>query len=213
MMKVKTRWVQGVLVLLMGSTACNKASEPQQNREAAKPSEKAAPVAAPTAPAPSEEAPTAPTPTAPAPSAAAAPPVVAEGPAPTPVPCDGPALAKLAKQLDTAGGIGVDLGTEKGRASIDAAIAAINGKRVAFKNCAFKSQGNDEVSFAARKGAPNEITCRMAGGEQGNKAFRNAAMKLDMEKLRLDVVGVVGSNGDPHVTRYLLTECTITPHE
>lgn len=205
MTKVKTRCVRGVLVLLMGSTACSKASEPQQNREVAKSSEKAEPsaptVAAPTAPAPSAEA------------ATAAVPAAAEGPAPTPVPCDGPELAKLAKQLDTAGGIGVDLGTDKGRASIEAAIAAINGKRVAFKNCAFKSQGNDEVSFASPKGAQNEITCRMAGGEQGNKAFRNAAMKLDMEKLRLDVIGVVGSNGDPHVTRYLLTECTITPHE
>jgi hypothetical protein len=135
------------------------------------------------------------------------------GPAPTPVPCDGPEFTELAKQLNTAGGVGVDLGSDKGRASIDEAIASINGKRVAFTSCAFKRQGNDEVTFAARKDAPNEITCRMAGGEEGNRKFRDAAMGFDPEKLRLDVSGKVASNDNPNVTRYLLTECTITPHE
>jgi hypothetical protein len=134
-------------------------------------------------------------------------------PAPTPVPCDGPELAELAKQLDTAGGVGVDL--DKDKAAIQAAAAAVTGKRFAFKNCVFKSQGNDQVSFAGSKDAQNDVICKMAGGEDGNRAFRDAAMALQVEseKLRLDVVGTVALTGAPPIERYRLTECTITVHE
>lgn len=134
-------------------------------------------------------------------------------PAPTPVPCDGPELAALDKQLDTAGGVGVDL--DKDRAAIEAAAAAVKGKRFAFKDCVFKGQGNDEVWFAGRKEAEEPVRCKMAGGEKGNRAFRDAAMALQVEseKLRLDVVGTVALTGEPPIERYMLTECTITVHE
>lgn len=140
----------------------------------------------------------------------------AEAPAPKALPCDGPELAELVKQLDVADGFGVDHRDPKAQASLDAVIASIKGKRVAFANCIFKSQGNDEVSFAARADSDykDQISCKMAGGEQGNKDFRTAAMAFDMARLKLDVVGTVGTykdvNGFEH---YTLTECKITPHE
>ncbi len=141
----------------------------------------------------------------------------AEPPPPPATPCEGPEMAELAKQVHLASGFGVDYSDAKaGQAIVDGAIAAIKGKRFAFSNCVFKSQGNDKVSFAPRADSPYEaqIECKMAGGEAGNEAFRNAAMTLDMEKLRLDVVGVVASYQDSHdFTRYTLTECKITPHE
>lgn len=142
-------------------------------------------------------------------AAPAAPPAA---PAPAALPCDGPELETLAKDLDTAGGVGVDFSGSDAKATVEAAIAKIKGKRVAFKSCVFTSQGNDEVSFAAKKDG-HEITCRMAGGEAGNRDFRNAAMGFDQDKLRLDVVGVAASNGNANVERYILTDCTITPHE
>lgn len=153
-------------------------------------------------------------PTAATPTAAAKP---AEPPAPPATPCDGPEMAELSKQLRLANGNGVDFSDAKaGQATVDAAIAAINGKRVAFTSCAFKSQGNDEVSFAPRKDSSDddEIDCKMAGGEAGNKAFRDAAMSIDMARLQLDVVGVVGSYKDVNdFTRYTLTDCKVTPRE
>lgn len=81
---------------------------------------------------------------------------------------------------------------------------SLEGKTFAFKNCAFDSQGNDIVSFAATKGAES-IACHMKGGEAGVKTLRQAAMKLDLDKLKLDVAG--------KVTKGEMTECTMTAHE
>ena len=123
------------------------------------------------------------------------------------VPC-APGAADLAKQLDAANGLGMDLTDAKTQPAIDAAKAKVESKRFAFKDCKFSSQGNDTVSFAADAAAA-DLGCVMSGGEDGVKKFRRAAMELDMKKLKLDVTGVVKLHED----RLRLTECTITPHE
>jgi len=123
-------------------------------------------------------------------------------------PCD-PGASDLAKHLDAANGIGMDLTDPKTQPAIDGAKAGLEGKRYAFKNCHFDSQGTDTVSFAPTTSSSAILDCVMAGGEAGNKAFRQAAMKLDdQDKMKLDVSGVVKQHG----TRLALTECTITPH-
>lgn len=123
------------------------------------------------------------------------------------VPC-APAAAELAKQLETANGFGLMLDDPKTQPAIDAAKAAIVGKRYSFKDCKFSSQGNDVVSFAADATA-QDIGCVMAGGEAGNKKFRQAAMGFEMSKLKLDVTGTVKLHED----RLHLADCEITPHE
>lgn len=123
-------------------------------------------------------------------------------------PCD-PGASELAKRLDTANGIGMDLADPKTKSAIEAAKAGLEGKRYAFKNCHFDSQGSDTVSFAPTSSSSPSIECVMEGGAAGNKAFRQAAMKLDnKDKMMLDVSGVVKQHDD----RLTLTECTITPH-
>lgn len=125
------------------------------------------------------------------------------------MPCE-PAASDLAKRLATANGIGMDLTDPKTQPAIDAAKAGLEGKRYAFKNCHFDSQGSDTVSFAPTASSSATIECVMAGGEAGNKEFRQAAMKLDdQEKMKLDVTGIVKR----HDNRLTLTECKITPHE
>lgn len=125
------------------------------------------------------------------------------------MPCD-PGASDLAKRLDTANGIGMDPADPKTQSAIDGAKAGLEGKRYAFKNCPFDSQGNDTVSFTPTRSSSASIECVMAGGAAGNKAFRQAAMKLDdQDKMMLDVTGVVKL----HDNRLTLTECKITPYE
>ena len=130
-----------------------------------------------------------------------------EGEAARAVPC-APAAAELAKKLEIANGMNMDLTDPKTQPAIDAAKAELAGKRFSFKDCKFSSQGNDTVSFAA-DAAAKDISCVMAGGEEGNKKFRNAAMNFDMAKLKLDVTGVMKAKGDD----LEMSECNITPHE
>lgn len=130
-----------------------------------------------------------------------------------PMDCGGPELAELSKQLETASGIGVDMSQETGSATVNAAISRINGKHFAFKNCVFRSQGNDEVQFASPKDPELYITCKVAGGDAGHREFRHTAVKFDRDKLRLDINGIAGSNDDPNFERYVLKECRITPHD
>jgi hypothetical protein len=117
------------------------------------------------------------------------------------LPCEGNA-AGFAKQLETANGYNMDLQDPKSQPAIDAAKKKLLGTEVAFKNCHFEGQGGDTVSF-------NGIECVMAGGEEGTKKFRHAAMEFDMKKLLLDVHGKV-TEKDKHV---VLGDCAITPHE
>lgn len=119
------------------------------------------------------------------------------------------AAPELQAQLKAANGIGQDLTDPKSQPAIDAAKKAIMGKKLAFKNCAFASQGGDTVSFAATAEDHFGIECAMADGAAGTKQFRKSAMALDQDKLKLDVVGTVGE----HDGRIKLTGCKITPHE
>ena len=127
------------------------------------------------------------------------------------VPCD-PAATELATRLDTANGLGMPLDAPETQSKIDTAKQGLEGTTVAFKDCAFSSQGNDAVTFAATKGG-KDLECIMAGGEAGNRKFRDAAMSLDMQKLKLDVTGKLAKHGEEPLARIQLTECTITPHE
>ena len=126
--------------------------------------------------------------------------------------CDAAAITALAKSLDTANGLGVDLSKASVQADIEAAKASITGKQVAFTGCTFARQGNDEVTFGA-VGTDAEINCVMEGGEAGVRAFRNKAMELDMKKLRLDVRGEIALGGMKGFERLKLTKCTIDVHE
>lgn len=131
---------------------------------------------------------------------------------PAGAPCDAKAIEELAKTLDTANGIGVDLqdkSLEKPRAE---AKAKVDGKKYAFKGCTFAMQGNDTVTFGAT-GTDKTLGCVMKGGEDGVKSFRHAAMKLDFDKLKLDVSGVIKLHGEAPFDDYGLTDCTISAHE
>jgi len=131
----------------------------------------------------------------------------AEAPTVAAVPCD-PAFAK---KISTANGFNLDRSKPEVQKMIDDAKAEVTGKTFAFSNCYFASQGNDEVSFKATADASDDVDCVMKGGEAGNEAFRNAAMKFDTAKLRLDVKGTVKEKGE---LRFLaLVDCEITPHE
>ncbi|MDX2089332.1 MAG: hypothetical protein SFX73_15870 [Kofleriaceae bacterium] len=127
-------------------------------------------------------------------------------------PCETGAL-DLAKKLSDANGRNMDLGKPETQKVIDAAKAEIAGKTFAFSNCFFSSQGNDQVSFKANGSAEDDIECVMAGGEDGNRKFRDAAMSFDMSKLRLDVRGTVKEHGEGHFRDFTLVDCEITPHE
>jgi hypothetical protein len=130
------------------------------------------------------------------------------------VPC-APAGADLAKKLYLANGYNLDLTKPDVQKQIATAKTEVMGKKVALDGCFFKMQGNDRVTFAATADAKDseQIECVMAGGEDGNKKFRHAAMKFDMAKLRLDVKGTVAEHGQPPFKRIYLTECEIVPHD
>ena len=125
------------------------------------------------------------------------------------VPCERGAT-ELARRLEAANGLGLDRSDPKTQPAIDTARAALEGKRFAFKDCHFDSQGSDTVSFAPTGSSSETIDCVMAGGEAGNKEFRRAAMALDdQDKMKLDVSGVLAQHDD----ELALTDCKITPHE
>ena len=85
-----------------------------------------------------------------------------------------------------------------------AAISASDGKHIALSGCKFAGQGNDAVAFSDDAGH-GFVHCRMKGGEDAVTEFRHAAMKLNMEKLKLDVQGTV--------TGKELTDCEISARD
>jgi hypothetical protein len=105
----------------------------------------------------------------------------------------------------------MDLTDPSTQSKIDAAKKAILGKKLAFKNCKFAGQGGDTVAFAPAANLPSsaDVDCVMAGGSDGTKKFRRAAMEYDLPKLKLDVSGTVKE----HEKRIVLADCSITPHE
>jgi hypothetical protein len=127
------------------------------------------------------------------------------------VPCATGAV-ELTKRLAIANGYNMELSKPDVQKKIADAKAELIGKRFSFEGCAFKSQGNDEVSFAATAGA-DSIQCAMAGGAAGNKSFRHGAMAFELSKLRLDVVGTIQERGEAPFKRLQMTECEIVPHE
>ncbi len=131
---------------------------------------------------------------------------------PAGAPCDAKAIEELAKSLDTANGIGVDLTDKSLEKPREEAKAKLTGKKLAFKGCTFAMQGGDEVSFGAT-GTDKTIDCVMKGGEAGVKDFRRAAMKLDLQKLELDVSGTIAMHGEKPFERLGMTSCTISVHE
>jgi hypothetical protein len=128
------------------------------------------------------------------------------------VPCEAAALDALSADLDTANCVNVDLTKKEITDACAAKAKEVTGKTYALEGCTFSSQGNDEVSFGAA-GTDKTVHCVMKGGEAGVKTFRQAAMKLDMAKLKIDVVGTVAMNGDKNFERLKLTECQMTAHE
>jgi len=86
-----------------------------------------------------------------------------------------------------------------------AGIADAAGKRLALAGCTFRSQGNDVVAFGDTTGQGPSIDCKMKGGDSAVTEFRHAAMKLAMNKLRLDVEGTVDGKA--------MTDCVISAHE
>jgi len=135
------------------------------------------------------------------------------GPKANYVPCDTATLTALDADLDKANCVNVDLTKKEITDACAVKAKEITGKTFALKGCTFSSQGNDEVSFGAT-GTDKTVSCKMKGGDKGVDSLRHAAMKLDMNKLRLDVVGVVASNGEKEpFERLMLTECQMTAHE
>lgn len=128
------------------------------------------------------------------------------------VPCEAAAFDALTADLEKANCLNVDLTDKAITDACEAMKKQISGKTYAFKGCTFSSQGNDEVSFGA-PGTDKELHCIMKGGKAGVTEFRNAAMKLDMTKLRLDVVGVITMGGNKGFERLQLAECQIKAYE
>lgn len=123
------------------------------------------------------------------------------------VPCATGALEQFSTRLSAANGWG-----GLGKPELATAKAELTGKRFAFDGCVFKSQGNDQVSFAA-DGDGKQLTCIMKGGEEGVTRFRRAATAFDLKKLRLDVSGTVNETGEGDFKRLDLVDCEIVPHE
>ena len=128
------------------------------------------------------------------------------------VPCEAAAFDALEADLTKANCFNVDLTDKAITDACEAMKKQITGKTYAFKGCTFSSQGNDEVSFGA-PGSDKELHCIMKGGQAGVTEFRHAAMKYDMAKLRLDVVGVLTMGGTKGFERLQLAECQIAAHE
>ncbi len=123
------------------------------------------------------------------------------------VPCATSAIEQFSTRLSAANGWG-----NLGKPELAAAKVELTGKRFAFDGCVFTSQGNDQVSFAATADG-KQLTCIMAGGEEGVTRFRRAAMAFDLPKLRLDVRGTVNETGKGDFKRLDLIDCEIVPHE
>lgn len=92
-------------------------------------------------------------------------------------------------------------------AKLDAKDTALVGKTIGLKDCKFSGQGNDAVWI--KSSDDKERHCYMAGGADGNKKFRHAAMEFDMKKLKLDVTAKIADKDGA----LELTECNIKPHE
>lgn len=131
---------------------------------------------------------------------------------PAAVQCDAKAIDELAKDIDTANGIRRSMSEEIAEKPMAEAKAKITGKTYAFKGCEFRMQGSDQVSFGA-SGTEKYLVCRMKGREAGVKELRQAAMKLDLDKLKLDVRGKITLHGDKGFERLSLDDCTIAAHE
>jgi hypothetical protein len=128
-------------------------------------------------------------------------------------PCDVAAITALDADLDKANCVNVDLTKKEITDACAAKAKEITGKTYALEGCTFSSQGNDELHFGAT-GTDKTVGCKMKGGKKGLDDFRHEAMKLDMNKLRIDLVGVVASNGEKEpFERLTLTECQMTAHE
>lgn len=128
------------------------------------------------------------------------------------VPCDAKVIEELSKNLDSANHLNVALSDKKAEKEGNDMAAKLKGKRYSFKGCTFAMQGNDELQFGA-KGTDKTLTCTMKGGEKGLDAFRHAAMKLDQDKMKLDITGVMGMGGMKDFESLQLTECQVTAHE
>jgi hypothetical protein len=128
------------------------------------------------------------------------------------VPCEAAALDALEADLTKANCLNVDLTDKAITDACEAKAKEISGKTYALKGCTFSSQGNDEVSFGAT-GSDKQVRCVMKGGEAGVKDFRQAAMALDMAKLRLDVTGTIALAGSKDFQRLQMTDCQISAHE
>ncbi|HSN27210.1 MAG TPA: hypothetical protein VLT45_13030 [Kofleriaceae bacterium] len=133
-------------------------------------------------------------------------------PKPTFVTCDAASITALSTDLDKANCLGVDLSNKALTDACKATAQRITGKTYALEGCTFASQGNDIVSFGAA-GTDKTVECMVRGGEAGVNDFREAAMKLDTDKLRLDVSGVIAKAGMTGIERLRMTDCQITAHE
>ncbi len=128
------------------------------------------------------------------------------------VACDAKAVGDLATSLDLASGMNVDLTSDKVKADIEKAKAAVIGKTFAFIGCKFDGQGNDKVDFASSDGSKT-VHCVMKDGEKGVTEFRHAAMKIGEAKLKLDVSGKIAATGSKDFPRIGMTDCEISAHE
>ncbi len=128
------------------------------------------------------------------------------------VACDAKAVGDLATSLDLASGMGVDLTSDKVKADIEKAKAAVIGKTFAFTGCKFGSQGNDQVELASADGS-KMIHCVMKDGEKGVTELRHAAMKIGQDKLKLDVSGKIAATGSKDFPRIGMTDCEMSAHE
>lgn len=128
------------------------------------------------------------------------------------VTCDAAKLDALAADFAKANCLDVDLSVKAITDACEVTKKQLMGKTYALKGCTFSHQGNDEVSFGAT-GTDKTLGCVMKGGEAGVKDFRDSAMKLDMDKLRLDVIGVISVAGTKGFERLQMTDCRITAHD
>jgi len=129
-------------------------------------------------------------------------------------PCDAKGIAELQASFDKTSPFSHDKNDKKAMEELEAETAKIKGQRYAFKGCTFAGQGGDEVTFGA-PGTGTTISCVMKDGEAGVDKFRHAGMALgvDVDKLRLDVSGVIAMAGSGDFERLQLTGCQISVHK
>ena len=137
--------------------------------------------------------------------------------APAAMACDDKVVIDMAKEIDLANGIGVDLQDKRVEKARAEAQARITGKKYAFTGCELRVLAGTQLSFGApgpgRRDREKYLVCRMKDREAGVNAVRDAAMKLDLEKLRLDVRGTITLHGDKGFERLSFDDCTIDVHE